>query len=164
MFKKKGYLYNYLVRWFLERVTTACADYQKGEPCSLKLVFSRRGGTDYHSMNDYLRLMRDGREFIKPVRSINWNVLSIEDIVVEDHSRWAGLQIADCVTSAVWTGLEPNVYGNTEPRYAELLRKRFLHKNGNALNLGLTPVPALFSAQPSPEQREFLLSFRNGCG
>lgn len=164
VFKQKGYLYNYLVRWLLERVTAACAAEKDRQPCSLRLVFSRRGGTDYHSMRDYLRLMRDGRELVRPVRSINWNVLNIEDLVVEDHSRWAGLQIADCITSAVWAGLEPNAYGNTEPRYAELLRPRFLNTRGNALNDGIVPVPSWHAAQPNEAQRAFLLSFTKGCG
>lgn len=164
VFKQKGYLYNFLVRWFLERLTAECAAHSGGEPCTLKLVFSRRGGTDYHTMRSYLRLMRDGRELMPPVRSINWKVLDIENIVVEDHSRWAGLQIADCITSAFWTGLEPNIYGNAEPAYADLLRSRLIHKNGNALNHGLTPIPSWYGAQPSEAQKAFLLSFKEGCG
>lgn len=164
VFKQKGYLYNYLVRWFLERVTAECAAHSGAESCSLRLVFSKRGGTDYHSMKSYLRLMRDGRELMPPVRSINWKVLDIDNIVVEDHSRWAGLQIADCITSAFWTGLEPNAYGNAEERYADLLRSRLIHKKGNALNHGITPVPSWYAAHPSESQKAFLLSFNKGCG
>ncbi len=164
VFKTKGMLYNFLVRWLLERLTAECAAGAGAEPCRLKLVFSRRGGTDYHHMQDYLRLMRDGRELMRPVRSINWKVLIVNDLVVEDHSRWAGLQIADCITSAFWTALEPNVYGNHEPRYAETLRPKLIHKAGNALNHGLTPVPSWYGARPSDAQKAFLLSFNKGCG
>ena len=91
-FKKKGYLYNYMIRWLLERVTAACA--RKDPNCSIKLVFSRRGRTVYKSMKEYLELMRDGKEVLMPVRSINWNVLDIDAIAVENHSKWAGLQLA----------------------------------------------------------------------
>lgn len=164
VFKQKGYLYNYLVRWLLERITAECSRAAKPEPCRLTLVFSRRGGTDYHSMTDYLRLMRDGRELMRPVRSIDWRVLNVDDIVVEDHSRWAGLQIADCVTSALWSGLEPNGFGNRESRYAEILKPRLLHKSGNALNAGLVPVPSWYGANPTIEEKAFLLGFSNGCG
>ncbi|WP_291539309.1 DUF3800 domain-containing protein [Brevundimonas sp.] len=164
VFKSKGMLYNYLVRWLLERVTAECAAGSSAEPCRLKLVFSRRGGTDYHHMKDYLRLMRDGRELMRPVRSINWKVLNIDDLVVEDHSRWAGLQIADCITSAFWTAVEPNVYGNHETRYAEILKPRLIHKAGNALNHGLAPVPSWHASHPSDIQKQFLLSFTKGCG
>lgn len=164
IFKQKGYLYNYLVRWLLERVTYACRHGAKQEPCRVRLVFSRRGGTDYHSMQEYLRLMRDGRELMRPVRSIVWDVLNIEDVIVEDHSKWAGLQIADCITSAFWTAVEPNIYGNHEPAYAQLLKSRVLQKDGNALNRGLTLVPSLEGARPTDAQRAILSSFSQGCG
>ena len=51
-FKQKGYLYNYLLRRLLERVTDACARDSKGVNCSLKLVFSRRANTDYESLSE----------------------------------------------------------------------------------------------------------------
>lgn len=164
IFKQKGYLYNYLVRWLLERVTYACQVAAKGEQCRVRLVFSRRGGTDYHSMGEYLRLMRDGKELMRPVRSIVWDVLSVEDVIVEDHSKWAGLQIADCITSAFWTAVEPNVYGNHEPTYAEQLRKCVLQKDGNALNRGLAPVPSLTASRPTAAQLTIISSFMKGCG
>ena len=164
VFKQKGYLYNYLVRWLLERITAECAHVAGGEPCRVRLVFSRRGGTDYHSMREYLALMRDGKELMLPVRSILWKTLNIDDITVEDHSKWAGLQIADCITSAVWTAVEPNVYGNHEPAYAELMRKCYLQRSGNALNRGITAVPSLRSAQCSDAQYTILMNFASGCG
>lgn len=73
VFKQKGYLYNYLVRYVLERVTAACK--KKGAECQLRVVFSRRGGTDYQSMRDYLILMREGKEVVRPARSIDWRSL-----------------------------------------------------------------------------------------
>lgn len=161
-FKQKGYLYNYLVRWLLERLCDEC---QKGDgPHRLRVVFSRRGGTDYHSMANYLRLLRNGRELMPRARATNWDVLDIEGIVVEDHSRWAGLQLADCVTSAFHCALEPNFYGNFEPRYAELLKSRLIHNDGNALNYGIIPVPSLAHTQANAHQHAFLRSHREGCG
>lgn len=156
-FKQKGYLYNYLLRWLLERVTHYCANQQAN--CSLKVVFSRRGNTDYQSMNRYLKLMRDGLELMKPVRSINWNVFDIDSIAVENHSKWAGLQIADCISSAFFSAVEPNVYGNYEPTYAQLLGGNLITRNGNALNCGLTPVPSLSRCACDDEQNAFFRSF-----
>ena len=60
VFKRKGHLYNYLMRFLLERITDACksAAQSHGDGlASLKVVFSRRGGTDYQSMRDYLMLI-----------------------------------------------------------------------------------------------------------
>jgi hypothetical protein len=157
-FKKKGYLYNFLIRWLLERVTSAC--FQRDQNCSVKLVFSRRGGTDYKTMKEYLELMRDGREVMPPVRSINWNILDIDSIAVENHSKWAGLQIADCITSAFFSAVEPNLYGNYEPSYAVILRNNLLRENKNALNYGLTPVPSLAKCAADPEQLRFFDQFK----
>lgn len=157
VFKKKGYLYNYLVRWLLERVTAACAT--RDLSVSVRIVFSRRSGTDYNVMKDYLLLMRDGKEKIQPVRSIDWRVLDIDAIVVENHSKWAGLQIADCATSAFYWAVEPNVYGNYESRYAELLSGKVLRSGGSALNNGVTPVPSLEKCLPDQKQRQFFEAF-----
>lgn len=153
-FKKKGYLYNYLIRWLLERVTQAC---HKASPdgCSLRVIFSRRGGTNYQSMIDYLQLMRDGREVMRPVRSIVWDVLDIDSIAVENHSKWAGLQIADCVTSAFFSAVEPNLYGNYEPAYGRLLREKLLKRNGIILDCGVTPVPSMQKCAADDRQYAF---------
>ncbi|WP_299144057.1 DUF3800 domain-containing protein [uncultured Tateyamaria sp.] len=142
-YKEKGHLYNYLTRFLLERLTTACANKAKlsGTQAQLEVTFSRRAGTDYSVMRDYLFLMRDGKEKLPPVRSVDWSVLNPEDIKVENHSKRAGLQLADVVTSATYAGLEPNLYGDVETRYARSFARRFL-KEGNSLsNCGVTVVP-----------------------
>ncbi len=158
-FTQKGHLYNYLTRYLLERVTSAVravAD-RTGQECELRVVFSRRGGTDYRSMREYLILMRDGLERVRPVRSIIWSVFSPENIKVENHSRWAGLQLADVVTSATAAGLEPNSYGLYEPRYANTLAKRFLSKNRKVLNTGLVLLPPIGTCPLDDDQRKFAL-------
>jgi len=159
-FTQKGYLYNYLTRYLLERLTSAVKDVadRTGQKAQLRVVFSRRGGTDYQSMRDYMILMRDGKERIRPVRSIDWSVFSPDDIKVENHSRWAGLQLADVVTSATAAGLEPNIYGNYEPRYANALAKRFLTKAKKVLNTGLVLVPPIGKCPLDSEQQAFALS------
>lgn len=157
-FAQKGYLYNYLLRWLLERLTTHCR--QQAVGCSLRIIFSRRSGTDYAQMVKYLELMRDGREIIRPTRSIDWNVFDIKNITVENHSKWAGLQIADCVTSAFFSALEPNTYGNYETSYAELLRSKLIHKDQNILGIGLTLVPSIDKSQLDERQKKFIDGFR----
>lgn len=139
-FKKKGYLYNYMIRWLLERLTAYCA--AQGNGSKLRVVFSRRANTDYQEMKNYFCLMRDGGEVVRPVRSINWSVFDIDEIAVENHSKWAGLQIADAITSAVFMGFEPNLYGNYEPTYARILKHNFIASGGSKLNAGIVPVPA----------------------
>jgi hypothetical protein len=158
-FTQKGYLYNYLTRYLLERLTSTVREVadRTGQKCELRVVFSRRGGTDYQSMRDYLILMRDGLERVRPVRSIVWSVFSPDDIKVENHSRWAGLQLADVVTSATAAGLEANCYGNYEPRYANTLAKRFLRQRKKVLGTGLVLVPPLAKCPLDDAQRAFAL-------
>jgi hypothetical protein len=157
-FKQKGYLYNYLVRWLLERVTAACA--RKDQGGKVKIVFSRRRGTDYATMKDYLLLMKEGKEKVRPVRSINWSVVDIDAIAVENHSKWAGLQFADCLTSAFFRAVEPNIYGNLEPTYAKHLKGNMIKSAGVALNCGVTPVPSLSKCAANDEQLQFFGYFR----
>lgn len=158
-FKKKGFLYNYLVRWLLERITRVIARKYRGEECHLRIVFSRRGGTDYNAMSDYMRLMRNGNEAHRPVRSIDWDLIDIDAIKVENHSKWAGLQFADCFTSAFFSAVEPNHYGNYEPTYARLLRKRLIRDHGLCLNCGVTPVPSLEKCAADAKQLAFFREF-----
>lgn len=159
VFKQPGYLYNYLVRWLLERVT-ADVKARPGGPHRLRLVFSRRGGTDYTKMTNYLRLLRDDRQLYPTPGKIQWDVLNPNDLEVLNHSKRAGLQFADCITSAFYAAVEPNMFGNHEPRYANILRANVIRRRGNALNHGVTPVPHFDKCGASGEQRDFFLSFR----
>lgn len=110
-------------------------------------------------MMDYMHLMRDGREIIRPVRSINWRVFDPADIAVENHSVRAGLQLADAFTSAFFNAVEPNGYGNREQTYAELLRGCPIRAGNSALNCGVTPVPSLTGCRADTEVIEFFRSF-----
>ncbi len=152
-FKEKGHLYNYLTRYLLERLTAACAikAQRLGTKAHLEVTFSRRAGTDYETMRDYLYLMRDGKEKIPPARSIDWSVLNPEDIKVENHSKRAGLQLADVVTSATNAGLEPNLYGDVETRYARELARRYLKENQSISNCGITIIPQQSAQKDVPK-------------
>ncbi len=161
VFKVKGHLYNYLVRFLLERVTHACAKAANRDGNGqgrLSVTFSRRSGTDYQVMREYLRLMRDGKEVMKPMRSINWEFLDPDAIRVENHSVRAGLQIADVLTSATSSALEPDQYGSIESRYASILRGNFIRHNRRILNCGLTLIPPINRNPLNDEQKEFILA------
>lgn len=167
IFKRKGHLYSYLVRLLLERVTEVCrrdSERQGVRDPKLAVVFSRRGGTDYGQMRGYLAYLRDGRERVPPVREIDWGILDPADISVENHAKWAGLQIADLFTSATFAALEANRYGNLEPRYALTLGQRFLQRDGRVLNCGLTIVPAPERWPLTEDQLQFLSDLEKGSG
>ena len=160
IFKQKGFLYNYLIRWLLERLTAACRMKHAHESVRLKIVFSRRGGTDYHQMIEYFKYMRDGNEKSRPTKRIDWDMIDMDGIMVESHDKWAGLQISDCLTSAFFNAVEPNAYGNYETAYAMILKPRILKIQGNCLNAGLTPVPSLYKCNLDRQQIDFFASMR----
>lgn len=155
-FKKPQYLYNYLVRWLLERLIAVCQERATPDPAKLHITFSRRGGTDYAYMRSYLQYLADNRDVVKSPRKTDWSVLDIDGIKVVNHAQRAGLQLADCVTSAFFNALEPNRYGNTEPSYALRLSPRLLRSNGVSNGVGLTVVPSLGFARCDQDQLAFL--------
>lgn len=157
IFKEKQHLYNYLVRFLVERLTTACVRKANGAQASLHITFSRRSGTDYQAMREYFEFMRAGKEKLVPKRSIDWRVFDPVNIRVENHSVRAGLQIADVVTSATFSALEPDIFGNTEPRYSLCMKQRYLRQNGKIANNRLTLIPATWDSPLSENQKQYLV-------
>tara|TARA_R110002072_G_scaffold20102_1_gene73661 strand:- start:701 stop:1510 length:810 start_codon:yes stop_codon:yes gene_type:complete len=156
IFSQPQYLYNYLVRWLLERLITAAEQAAAPEPAQLKLVFSKKGGTNYQIMAEYLTKLARGQDLVKAPRRTNWEVLDIKGMRVENHSKMAGLQLADCATSAFFRALEPNRFGNYEPAYATRLIPKLIKSNGRVDNAGLTVVPSTRAAKCDEEQMNFL--------
>ena len=113
-------------------------------------------------MTNYLRLLRDDRQLYPTPGTIAWDVLNPNDLEVVNHSKRTGLQFADCITSSFYAAVEPNLYGNPETRYADLLRNNVIRKQGNALNCGVIPVPHFDKCGANLDQRTFFLSFTKG--
>lgn len=155
-FKRPQYLYNYLVRFLLERLISACCEKAKPDTARLHLTFSRRGGTNYEVMRQYLRYLAGGYDYVKAPRKTDWSVLDIDGIEVENHSKRAGLQLADCITSPFFTALERNRYGNIEPAYALRLVPRLVSVGGKTADAGLKIVPNMRAARCDAEQLDFL--------
>ena len=139
--KGRNKLYFYLTRFLLERVTWLCRDLRsevsEGDG-RVKIVFSRRGGMSYEGFRDYLyRLKAD------PEVSIRWPLVDIDSIDAQDHSRVAGLQLADFGVSAIAQMIERDRFGQTENGYAETLRKNIFHRGSNYRSYGLKVFPSM---------------------
>jgi hypothetical protein len=52
---------------------------------------------------------------------IDWNVIDPESVSAVDHSKRAGLQIADAVASSFFYAVNVNRYGEIEDKYSRLL-------------------------------------------
>lgn len=160
-FKRKNHLHNYLTRWLLERVS-ACLKVHALENklinCKAKIVFSRRGGMNYGEFQEYLNLIRMGKEVIYSPGKIDWDVISPDLVEAQDHSKKAGLQLADISTIALFKGVEPNRYGQCELSYAKEFKKVMFRnpRTGEAYNYGVTHIPQIDDRTPlSLEQKEF---------
>jgi hypothetical protein len=158
IYNEKNQLYFYLCRYLLERVSWLCRDYRyrvrEGDG-RVKIVFSRRGGMSYPDFQAYLVRLRNDPE----VR-IHWQVIDINGVEAFDHSRRAGLQLADVIASSFAAGVEPNQYGNCEPRYAEALKPITYNRRNNYFSYGVKAFPKFDALTLTEDQKRFVDLFR----
>jgi hypothetical protein len=159
IYTEKNQLYFYMTRYLIERISWFCRDHRRAVPEGdgrVKIVFSRRGGLSYDHFRAYLERLRQAED--ADVR-INWPVIDITGIEAKDHSSRAGLQIADVAASCITSGLEPDMYGNCERRYAEILRPVIYNRNGNYLSYGVKIVPWADQLSLNDQQQAFVNLF-----
>lgn len=70
----------------------------------------------YKDLTDYL----DKLKYEHHTR-IDWSVIDSSLVKAVNHDQLAGLQLADAVASGIYFAVTRNRYGETEPRYAELM-------------------------------------------
>lgn len=158
IYREKDQLYFYLTRHLIERVSWLCRDLRPKVPEGdgrAKIVFSRRGKMSYSAFRDYLSRLKIGND-----TSVHWPVIDIEGIEAQDHSRRAGLQLADIGASSFAAALEMDKYGNCEPRYAEILKSKVYHRRGNYLSYGLKLLPSLDQLDLTQEQLRLIQIFK----
>lgn len=158
-YTKKSQLYHYLCRYLIERISWLCRDLRPDVPEGdgrVKIVFSRKRSMDYEDYREYMLLLRAMDD---PDIRIHWPVIDIDGIEAADHGSRFGLQIADLVTSGITTALEPDFYGNVEPRFARMLKPHVYCRNKNYLSYGAKLVPGADKLDLNPQQAEFLEIF-----
>ncbi len=107
------WLYNFLIRLLLERVTDFCwrDSLSRGveRPLPVKIVFSHRGGHRYGQMKAYFELLKRqaiaNRTYLDH-RVIRPEMLRFTLVDYVPHYQMAGLQLADVVASAFYQGLD----------------------------------------------------------
>lgn len=148
----KTRLYHYTIRYLLERISWLCRDARPspGNPIC-RLVFAKCKNMKYAGIQNYLRRLQAG-EGDDDIR-INWPTIDIENIIVKPSSELLGLQIADCVASSVYQGLELNPHGRTEPTYVRHLRRRTYHRGNNYTTYGMKIMPRIPTVEPQYDDR-----------
>lgn len=141
IYNDKNQLYHYMTRYLIERLSWFCRDFRRHVPEGdgrVKIVFSRRGGMNYEDFQGYLNVLKS--TFDPDIR-IHWPVIDIDGVEAVDHSQRFGLQLADLAVSGMRAALEPDPYGNLEPRFAEMLQDRIYSHHGNFRSYGAKMVP-----------------------
>lgn len=141
---EKFLLYRYASRYLLERVSWLCRDkHNLGEGSGrADIIFSNRSIMSYENLRDYLQTLKTKSD---PMRvRIDWNIIDPDRVSAVDHSRLAGLQIADAVASSFFYAVNVNRYGEVEDKYARILLPHCYRHKGTALGYGLKFWPEEF--------------------
>lgn len=93
---------------------------------------------NYEDFQVYLTRLRNVDD---PAIQIHWPVVDIEGVEAVDHGQRYGLQLADLAVSGLRAALELDLYGNIEPRFAEMMRRRVYSRNDRYLGYGAKLVP-----------------------
>lgn len=160
VYTNRNQLYHYMTRYLIERISWLCRDLRKTVPEGdgrVKLVFARRGGMSYPDFKDYLEKLKQKQD---DDIQIHWPVIDINGIEALDQPARYGLQIADLCVSGITWALEPDFYGNSEPRFARMLKERVYSRNGNYLSYGAKLVPPADKLPKSKQISEFVEIFK----
>lgn len=156
VYTEKNQLYFYMTRYLIERISWLCRDHRRNAPegnGQVAITFSRRGGMQYDAFRNYLNQLKANND--DDIR-IHWPVIDIDAVSAMDHSKSASLQLADVVASAFASGIEPDLYGNCEPRYSETLRPVTYNRKKNYLSYGVKLVPKHDQCLLSPQQKKMI--------
>lgn len=158
-----AWFYVRLTRILIERVSDYCSRKtmrHHGEITSIRFEFASRGGVKIGDVATYLRYLKDQDEFglmhnafWKP----SWNVLDFSEIKTYPAKSRSGLQLADCVASAFYSGLEVTAQGLVKPDFAKALLPRMARsRNERIYNFGLKVWPNYAPIIVNSFQRELL--------
>jgi len=147
----KYLLYRYATRLLLERVSWLCREQRRpGEGDGFcEVIFSNRSNMSYEEIRDYLRLLLQQSEANPQQVQIDRTFIAPERIRAVEHSKLAGLQVADAVASSLHFALKVNRYGETETGYLPHLKKTPYRHKGEAMGYGLKVWPEDFTTVKS---------------
>jgi len=73
------------------------------------------------------------------------SVINPDRIRSVEHSKLAGLQVADAVASGIHFGVKVNRYGETEPGYLPHLKKTLYRHKGKLMGYGIKVWPESYA-------------------
>lgn len=143
----KYLLYRYATRMLLERVSWLCRDHRTaGEGDGFaEIIFSNRSNMSYDDIRDYLHLLLRQHGDDPQKVQIDPSVIDPAQIRSVEHSKLAGLQVADAVASGFHFAVKVNRYGETEIGYLQHLKKTLYRHQTSVLGYGIKVWPEDFA-------------------
>ncbi|MCA0921475.1 DUF3800 domain-containing protein [Pseudooceanicola nanhaiensis] len=145
-------LYYYAARLLLERISWSSRDtgHAHGLGCLTRVRFEHKRHASYDDLREYLKLLKGQtaeaadplwEKTLKRDVRIYWPAIEPTHVSAHQKKDYSGLQLADLVASGIRWGLESDAWGNTEHRYAKILRPTVYDNSGNALSYGMKFFP-----------------------
>jgi len=139
----KYLLYRYATRMLLERVSWLCRD-QRGVSNGdgfAEIIFSNLSNMSYEDIREYLRLLIRQHKSDPQKVQIGPAAINPDRIRSVEHSKLAGLQVADAVASGIHFSVKVNRYRETEPAYLPYLGKTFYRHKRELMGYGIKLWP-----------------------
>ena len=143
----KYLLYRYATRLLLERVSWLVREHRRPNEGDgfADVIFSNRSNMSYEEIRNYLRLFLSQSASNPQKVQIDSSVIDPDRISAVEHSKLAGLQVADAVASGLHFALKVNRYGETELGYLPHLKKTIYRHKAVGLGYGLKLWPEDFA-------------------
>ena len=143
-FRERYRLYFYAVRYLIERISWLVRDKHNpakwGGDGTIELLFSNRQGMSYKEMKEYLQKLKEKKESGHDIQ-IEFDLVPFDSIQTQTPGRSMGLQLADASAGAFFNALERDNYGNTEPKYLQILSPLLYRHLKDVNGYGLKLVP-----------------------
>ncbi len=151
----KYLLYRYTTRLLLERVSWLCRVYRRaneGNGCA-EVIFSNRSNMSYDDIRDYLNLLINQHSDDPQKVQIDPTIIIPDQIRSVEHSKLAGLQVADAVASGFHFAVKVNRYGETETSYLPHLKRTIYRQQKTVIGYGIKVWPEDFATlkEKAPE-------------
>jgi hypothetical protein len=165
--RSKHYLYWWLCRLLLERVTEFCEGKNRSANTpgrQLRVELSRRADLNYRYFSNYLAKLwiQDGTEGLFLNKSNpRWSVFDPKEVYAYDHRSRAGLQLADVVASAFYRAVNRDAETSPTADFAKLLKPRiWAGRSGKHFDTGIKVLPfPLRIAHLDDEQKEVFRAY-----
>ncbi|TAL77319.1 MAG: DUF3800 domain-containing protein [Beijerinckiaceae bacterium] len=145
---KTARFYAWMSRLLLEQVTNFIGqktfiDYN--QTTKVRVEFSDRGGLDIRQFRNYFDYLRDqsatGSLYLDKY-DLDWSVVDTKEMHSFANKERAGLQLADTVASAFYSGLEKTSEATPNAEYAKLLERRMARDDSRRiLDCGVKIMP-----------------------